>query len=344
MARASDSRDLIDRPGGVFVRKVQPGTEDRTVILASARVVLYGDRGTLAHQTDAVPRVLKLPPDLMPIRTAGYDRPTVPSVAGLQFDNGTGGFSADGREYVITGTPPAPWTNVIANPVIGFLATDAGLGYTWAGNSQANRLTPWSNDPVSDPPAEAVYLRDEETGRFWSPTPLPAGGPTGVWHGPGYTAYASERDGLVTELTVFVPVNDPVKVVRLRVTNRGDQPRRLAAAFYAEWVLGTTREVTAPFVVTEVDPATGALLARCPFTPEFGGAVAFADTSLRPRTVTGDRGEFLGRNRSPAGPAALRRVGLSDRTGPGFDLRRADGEVRGSSCGGRRRLRAGPGR
>jgi cyclic beta-1,2-glucan synthetase len=319
LARASDSRDVIDKPGGVFVRKTQPGSEERTVLLAAARVVLYGDRGTLTDQMDAIARAGRLPPELTPARAADYDRAVTPHVDGLQFDNGTGGFSADGREYVVTGTPPAPWTNVIANPAVGCLATDSGLGYTWAANSQANRLTPWSNDPVSDPPAEAVYVRDEETGRFWSPTPLPAGGPTGVWHGSGYTSYAAERDHLVTELTVFVPVADPVKVIRLRVTNRWDRPRRLSAVFYAEWVLGTTREQTAPFIVTEVDPVSGAMLARCSFTPEFGGNVAFADISLRPRTVTGDRGEFLGRNRSPANPAALRRVGLSDRTGPGFD-------------------------
>ena len=171
---------------------------------------------------------------------------------------------------------------------------------------------------MSDPPAEVVYVRDEESGDFWTPTPRPAGAGAAVWHGAGYTSYAADRDGLTAELVAFVPVADPVKVLRLRVTNHGDQQRWLSAAFFAEWVLGTTREQTAPFVVTETDPDSGALFARCAFG-ESPTAVAFADTSLRPRTFTGDRLEFLGRNRSAAHPAALRRVALSDHAGPGLD-------------------------
>lgn len=319
LARASDSRDLIDKPGGIFVRKAQPGSEERTILLAAARVVLYGDRGTLADQTDVVTRGRKLPPDLVETRAAEVNVPDRPAAEGLAFFNGTGGFTSDGREYVVIGTPPAPWTNVIANPEAGCLATDSGAGYTWVGNSQANRLTPWSNDPVSDPPAEVVYLRDDETGHFWTPTPRPASGPVEVRHGPGYTSYHSERNGLKTELTVFVPASDPVKLLLLRVNNQSPRTRRLSVALFIEWVLGTTREQTAPSIVTEIDPSSGVLLARCPFNGDFGKAVAFVDINLRPRTVTGDRAEFLGRNRSPANPAALRRVALSDQTGPALD-------------------------
>ena len=319
LARASDSRDVIDKPGGVFVRKVQPGSEDRALLLAAAQVVLYGERGTLADQTDAIARGRKLPAELVATRPGEPDVPDRPEVEGLTFCNGTGGFTPDGHEFVVTGVPPAPWTNVIANPHAGCLATDSGPGYTWVGNSQANRLTPWSNDPVSDPPAEVVYIRDEDSGHFWSATPRPAGGPADVRHGPGYTSYQSDRNGLATDLTVFVPINDPVKILRLRVTNQSGRPRRLTATLFAEWVLGTTRDQMAPFVVTEIDQASGAILARCAFNGDFGTAVAFADTNLRPRTLTGDRTEFLGRNRAPATPAALRRVGLSDHTGPALD-------------------------
>jgi len=262
-----------------------------------------------------------LPPLHVPSRQPVAPAPGVPRVGELRFGNGAGGFTADGREYVIADTPPAPWVNVIANPNAGCLATDAGLATTWVGNSQANRMTPWSNDPVSDPPAEAVYLRDEETGQSWSPTPLPAGraAPTVVRHGAGYTTYLQERNQLATELTVFVPVDDPVKVLRLRIANRDSRPRRLAAAFYAEWVLGTVRDQTVWTIVTEVEPESGALFARNAFNPEFGSAVAFADTSLRPRTVTGDRTEFIGRNRSMGRAAALGRSELSGLTGAALD-------------------------
>ena len=321
LARSSDSRALIDQPGGVFVRRAGQLGGDRPLILAAARVVLDGERGSLIGQTDALEPGRPLPPRLFPPRPAPPPAARRPDVGNLLFANGTGGFTADGREYVITGTPPTPWTNVIASPQAGCLATDSGLAFTWVGNSQSNRLTPWSNDPVGDPPGEAVYLRDEQTGAYWSPTPLPAGGnaPTAVRHGAGYTSYTQDRDGLVTELTTFVAVEDPVKLLVLRVTNRGSRPRLLSAAFYAEWVLGTVRDQTAPFIVTDVDHESGALFAHNSFNADSGPAVAFADTSLRPRTVTGDRLEFLGRNRSSATPAALERVGLSGRAGTGFD-------------------------
>jgi cyclic beta-1,2-glucan synthetase len=321
LARASDSRNVIDRPGGVFVRRAGQLGDDRGLLLAAARVVLYGDRGPLADQTESLVRTRDLPSPLVPTRPL-QPANAVPQPTGeLWYANGTGGFAPEGREYVITGTPPAPWTNVLANPQAGCLTSDAGLGFTWAGNSQSNRLTPWSNDPVSDPPAEAVYLRDEETGQVWTPTPLPAGGdvPTVVYHGAGYTAYVREQFGLLAELTAFVPVADPVKVLRLRITNRTDRRRRLAACFYVEWVLGTVREQTAWTIVTEVDPESGALFARNAFNSDYGSAIAFADTSLRPRSVTGDRTEFIGRNGNLALPAALKRAGLSGHVGAGLD-------------------------
>ena len=262
----------------------------------------------------------------------------------LLFSNGLGGFTPDGREYCIlvrcparldvrrNGSstrpaaprpllPPAPWINVVANPAFGFQVSEAGSGFTWAGNSQANRLTPWSNDPAADPPGEVVYLRDEETGEVWSPTPLPVptAAPTLVRHGQGYTVFERNTHGLAHELTLFVPPDDPVKVVRLRVANASDRRRRLSATFYVEWVLGTNRDAAAMHVVTELDPETGALLARNPFRPDFAARVAFVDVDRRPRTFTADRAEFLGRQGSVAAPAALGRVELSGRVGAVLD-------------------------
>jgi cellobiose phosphorylase len=323
----------LGKPSGVFVLPAGTVPEDgRVLIEAAARAVLSGERGLLREQLQHEPEAPALPPRV----TAG----ATPSPAAQQqadasprdlvFWNGLGGFTPDGREYVIVidGTtpggprlPPAPWINVLANPGAGCLATEAGPGYTWAGNSQMNRLTPWSNDPVSDPPGEAVYLRDEDTGEYWSPTPLPCGdGATvTVRHGQGYTRYVRKSHGLEQELLLLVPPDDPVKLACLRVRNTGDRTRRVTATYYAEWVVGTIRDNAAMQVVCERDAEAGAVLARTAWGGGFAGRLAFLGVGARPHSFTADRTEFLGRHGSPAAPAALRRVGLSGRVGSTLD-------------------------
>ncbi len=347
LARSSETRDRIDLLGGVFLRKgSQINDLDRDLLLAAARVVLDDRNGTLGPQIDVMEPVRAVIPRLRPTRKPEIRSPRSETSApaesaarptDLLFDNGIGGFSADGYEYVIAppgpgepgasatgeprGAPPAPWINVVANRKAGFLITDSGAGYTWMGNSQTNRLTPWSNDPVSDPPGEAIYLRDEETGAIWSPTPLPVhdGQPILVRHGQGYTVFERTVQGIEHELTVFLAAEDPVKIWQLRLRNRTGTERRLSATFYVEWVLGTQREETALHLITEKDADTGALFARNSFNRDFGPAVAFADMSLRPRTLTDDRTEFLGRNGQLADPAALSRTMLSGHTGVTLD-------------------------
>ena len=344
--RSAGSIDLMDKPGGVFIRKGDGMAEaDRVLLQSAARVVLVGDRGPLGGQLDRIERITPLPSPLAASQgPTDWPEPPPAATPDLHFANGLGGFSADGREYCINVhtpatrdvrrngrprvepkprpiLPPAPWVNVVANPFGGFLASEAGLGMTWAGNSQANRLTTWSNDPVSDPPSEAVYLRDEATGEVWSPTPLPVPDATDVQvrHGQGYTTYSRATHGLAHELTAFVPGDDPVKLLILKVRNAGPAPRRLSATYFAEWVLGESRDKASMQVVTQVDPETHALLARNTFATDFAGRVAFADVDTRSRTMTADRGEFLGRNGSAAEPAAMRRAELSGRVGAAID-------------------------
>jgi len=365
LVRASDAHVLIDKPGGVFIRRASQLSEDDTLLLqAAARVVLVGGHGSLISQVDRAERAVPLPGRLSvterrrePELDSGAE-PAARQRPPLLFENGIGGFTQDGREYwlfpyerrTITARggdtrqeagrlrspvpgkknsgfewglklPPAPWINVVANPSCGFLASETGLGYTWAGNSQTNRLTPWNNDPVSDPPGEVIYLRDEATGEFWSPTPLPIrpSANTRVRHGQGYTIFEQDSHGIAQELLLFVPTADPVKVIRLRTRNTGQRLRRLSATFYAEWVLGTVRGQTARTIVPWIDPQTGATLARNAFNMDYAARVAFLDVNLRPRTLTTDRTEFLGRNGSLSAPAALSRVELSGRIEPARD-------------------------
>ncbi|MFN3651926.1 MAG: GH36-type glycosyl hydrolase domain-containing protein [Armatimonadota bacterium] len=316
----------FDQPGGVFIRKAEHIPDaGRHLLLFVARAVFNGDYGSLAHQLDWRPERKEPPAEFQPARAPLPPQHHEPMHMDLRFFNGFGGFSADGREYVMLlfgrEWTPAPWINVIANKSFGFLASEAGLGYTWSGNSRENRLTPWSNDPVSDTPGEVLYLRHEDTGRLWSPTPLPIRERNTfvVRHGPGYTTYQHESHGLNQELTVFTPPDEPVKIVRLKLRNVSDRVQRVSATYYAEWVLGVLRDLNHPYVVTSLDSATGALLARNSYNTEFAQRIAFLDVNRMQRTVTGDRTEFLGRNGSYRSPRALSHSDLSGTVGAQLD-------------------------
>jgi cyclic beta-1,2-glucan synthetase len=336
LIRTCESHALVDRPGGIFLRFADQLAEDeRNLLQSAARIVLKASRGSLARQLTRAEAPPEYPAALVPPRRREWRPPIheMPPLPELRFANGCGGFTTEGREYVIhsckpsksgrvqLALPPAPWINVVANPSFGFLVSESGSGFTWAGNSQTNRLTPWNNDPVSDPPGEVIYLRDETTGAIWTPTPLPLGAlfPTRVRHGQGYSVFEQQSPGLAQELTLFVPVDTDVKILVLRIQNQGDRPRHLSATFFAEWVLGTVREQAPMNVLTEIDAESGALLARNPFNADYPQQLAFADVNLRPRMLTADRTEFLGRNGSVTAPAALRRIGLSGRIGPALD-------------------------
>jgi cyclic beta-1,2-glucan synthetase len=327
VVRASSAQALQDKPGGVFLRRTDIMPEaDRILLHAVARVVIVPERGTLEEQLVRRMPEEELPPAFVPrapSRTYPESSVTIPE---LSFFNGLGGFHSGGREYVtVLGEgqwTPAPWTNVIANEHdFGFQVTETGAGYTWSVNSRENRLTPWSNDAVSDPPGEIIYLRDEETGATWTPTPLPIreAEPYVIRHGQGYTVFEHTSHGISQELLLFVPLDAPVKISALRLINRTDRQRRLAVTGYNELVLGVERGRSAPYLIAETDAERGAIFARNPYNNEFAHRVAFADVSVEKRTWTCDRKEFIGRNGTLARPAALRRTRLAGRSGAGLD-------------------------
>ena len=331
LARASQSSALPGtehRPGRVFLLRSDLIAAETKILLSSvARVALVAQRGRLFEQLERVlepvePAKAKPRPVSARLRAPGRAR-----APDLEFFNGLGGFARNGREYVTVLGPgqstPAPWINVIANPAFGFQTGTEGGGYTWSVNSRENQITPWSNDPVSDRPGEAFYLRDDDTGDFWTPTALPIRDPAATYvasHGRGYSRFEYVAHEIASDLLQYVPVDDSIKISRLVLTNRSSQPRRLSVTAYVEWVLGPARSASLPFVSTEIDADTGAMFAHNSWNMGFGSRVAFADLCGAQTSWTGDRREFIGRNGTLADPSALSSTAALSRTvGAGLD-------------------------
>ena len=335
---------VMDRPGGIFVRRAeQISDEDRILLQSVARAIITDSRGALAEQinrrgfierrvsraeqTDRRGFIERRVSRLVPTRAY---RPELPAAAELPrrnliLFNGLGGFTPDGSEYVITTAhgqvTPAPWVNVLANPHFGSVISENGLAYTWSENAHEFRLTPWHNDPVSDASGEAFYLRDEESGHFWSPTPLPSRGAAAYVsrHGFGYSVFEHTEDGISSELWVYVALDASIKFSVLKVRNDSGRSRQLSATAYVEWVLGDLRPKSTMHVNTEINPNSGACYARNRYHIEFANRIAFFDVDDAARTISGDRTEFIGRNGTLENPAAMTRSRLSGKVGAALD-------------------------
>lgn len=319
------------RPGGVYLLRGNSVLEPaRTTLLTLARAVLDGETGDLANQLGLPSPEPEIPAALavrQPIAPTPAREPDV-ELPALTHRNGLGGFTPDGREYVVvlegvTDTP-LPWVNILANEHFGSVLGSTGAAWTWSGNSRENRLTPFGNDPVSEFSGEALYLRDDDAALTWgaTPGPLPRRPEGGRWvtrHGAGYTRYTHRAHGITSDLMVLVHTDDPVRISRLQLTNHGKSLRTLSVFAYHEWTLCPPRSGDRRFVVTERDAETGVLLARNPYNPDFAGRMAFACGSQPLASASGDRGEFLGRNGSLRRPAALTRGWLSGRFGVRLD-------------------------
>ncbi len=319
---------LRQRDGIFLLRADQIPKSDRILLETVAGAILNDKKGTLAdHANRLTHRPIRLPAftPALPMAQDAEPTPLLARPTGLLMDNALGGFSPDGQEYVIYLQPgqhtPHPWINVIANPQFGFLVSEAGSGCTWAGNSGENRLTPWQNDPLTDMSGEALYLRDEETGLVWSPTPMPVGAETAclIRHGAGYSIFESQNHGLNQQLRLYTVPDAPVKIAHLRLENLWNRPRRITVTYYAEWVLGNRRDTNQAYVIPEFEPGKHALLAGNRYNTEFGERVAFLAANKKPHGVTADRTEFLGRMGSMRAPAALGRIGLAGTVRAGLD-------------------------
>ncbi len=320
------SADLKDQPGGVFIRSSdQVSNEDRILFQTVARVVISDRLGTLEEQINRRSKIKTTIPYFSPTKFHASSYTNLSRPKGLQFFNGMGGFTTDGKEYVIITAPmqstPLPWCNVLTNPDFGSIISESGQSYTWIDNAHEFRLTPWNNDPLTDLKGEAFYLRDEESGRFWSPTALPSRGTSDYIcrHGFGYSIFEHSEDGIDSTMTVFADLVDPVKYIVIKLHNNSGRARRISATGYVEWILGDLKAKTQMHIVTELDVSTGALLAHNTYNTEFNNRVAFFDVDDANRSFTTDRAEFLGRNGTLSNPDGMSRAKLSGRTGAALD-------------------------
>ena len=320
------SGDMREHPGGIFIRSAdQISNEDRILFQSAAHIIIADTLGTLEEQISRRSKLKSPVPYFSPSKFYPSVLTTIPPAKDLLFFNGHGGFSADGKEYIITTTPekstPAPWINVLANPFFGTIISENGQSYTWIDNAHELRLTPWNNDTIGDLKGEAFYLRDEESGRFWSPSPLPCRGqsPYITRHGFGYSIFEHSEDGIESEMTVYVDVEAPVKFIVLKLRNNSSRARRISATGYVEWVLGDLRAKSMMHTITEVDLRSGAILARNAYNTAFNNRVAFFDVDDTNRTFTTDRSEFIGRNGTLLNPDAMSRSRLSGKSGAALD-------------------------
>jgi len=326
LLRTGHALQLQDRPAGVHLRAAdQMPAEVANLLDSVARAVLTGDNGPIGLQLNLRAVHETLPDALAPGARPAHDPAPPFKRPALDNDNGYGGFDPETGEYVIVleggRTTPAPWVNVMANPEFGALVSEAGIGCTWAKNSHENRITTWNNDPVSDGTGEVFYVRDEETGEFWSPTPLPvrSAEPYVIRHGHGYTRFEHTSHGIGHEIDWFVAAADPVRVVRMHLSNTTGRTRHLSVTHFIEWALGDSRSRAQQRVTTWWDDDARMLMAHNWFNPDFPGEPAFFACDCDVDSYTASRTEFIGRNGDPRNPAAMHHRALGRSAGRFLD-------------------------
>ncbi|HCS73311.1 MAG TPA: glycosyl transferase [Clostridiales bacterium] len=310
----SHARDLVDMAGGVYIlQKSNIDPEDLNLLFSAARIVMNGERGSIASQMELIDDICQAP--LLETKKIDYPAAAeyeIQAPADLLYQNGIGGFTEDGKEYVIylrkNEVTPLPWSNIIANEKFGFLVTESGSGYTWCKNSQENKLTPWSNNPVQDTAGGGLYIRDDMTGKFWTAVPLPIrnDSPYLIRHGHGYSTLHNVQYGIETLQSMFVPLEDSIKIIQLSLKNHTEVHRELSLIYYVEWVLGSNRENSARYIVTEYDETCNGMLVYNRYNEEFSEQAAFVSSSVSIESYTSRRYEFMGRNGSMHNPAAMK--------------------------------------
>ncbi|WP_461206771.1 GH36-type glycosyl hydrolase domain-containing protein [Clostridium sp. DL1XJH146] len=330
LINTSHARDKVNISGGVFIRsKSTMDEEDIILIRAIARLVIEGDKGFVFNQIK--PNLKEenneqIIEKLVRTKIKCNTKPHIFEKDKLKYFNGIGGFNLKDNEYEIrlkgNNNTPAPWINVIANGDFGFHVSESGSSYTWFGNSRENKITTWSNDPIRDTTSEALFIRDEEMGMFWSITPKPIRDEQEyiIEHGFGYSNFKHAAYGIVGEVKFFVPMKDNVKIQIVKLKNDSDEDRKLSLSYYAQTVIGVVPQQTATHIASYLDKDKKYIYAQNPYSGHFNETLAYLSTiGAGSQSFTGDRGEFIGRLGSIEKPQFMGKSRLSNQVGGGYD-------------------------
>jgi cyclic beta-1,2-glucan synthetase len=329
--KALDEDNHILNYGSVYaIRADLLNPAEKNLFNTVARMIISSEEGTLSEQLRRInlgSHKLIHEPKIHTNININTQRNWSLNAPPLEYFNGLGGFTDDGKEYAVVlnklQSTPAPWINIIANDQIGFLVSESGSSYTWSLNSRENQITAWSNDAVSDPSGEAFYIVDEDTQEIWTPTALPIRIENTTYiarHGRGYSSFEHFSHDIESKLTQYVSNSASIKISRLVLKNHSPKSRNLSITAYVEWVLGSSRSSNAPFIITEIDEDTGAVFAHNPWNRDFSERISFTDFHGMKTSYTTDRKEFIGRNGTLSKPAALSKgQHLSGNHGAGLD-------------------------
>jgi cyclic beta-1,2-glucan synthetase len=218
------------------------------------------------------------------------------------FFNGYGGFIDQGKAYRIFKPCPHPWSNVIGSHAFGFLVTETGGGYTFSENCQANRLSPWRPDPVSDLKGEMLYIRNSRTKKIYCPLSVPM---AICEHHFGFSRFFMKEEDFTIEVVISSSLEKKVKFWKLYITNPTEKELDLEYYLVVDWLLGTLSSKSKPHLVCDYDKQNQIVYVVNSYNHEFSHRIAFMGSSEDVYSFTTSRREFIGRNQDFNSPHAL---------------------------------------
>jgi len=200
----------------------------------------------------------------------------------MKFCNGYGGFSDDGKEYIINlkdeEATPAPWCNCLANEKFGCIISESGGGWTWFNNSREFKITEWSNDSILDPTSEILEFNMEN--EVWRVTE----GKRTITHGFGFSEFQKNYNNLNIKQTIFVPLKRNSKVIIVNIENTSDEEKKIAVKYKIKPVLGISARKTWHYIESKEENEI--LVLQNQFSEQFPNTKVYLKSSLSSKINT----------------------------------------------------------